>query len=146
LPMIVQSSDVCEMYLQALLAWIAAGPSFWLCLYSNDLPLSPDSENPLSYVEASYGGYARFGTPGSWGSVIRDNPGIYHIQSGAWTFNVNTGPVAQNVFGWFLLRGTRVVFAERFGGAPIIINVGSPGPTLLLQLTQGAQSVICPGP
>lgn len=143
--MIVQSSDVCEALAAALRAWIESAPSAWLCLYTNDLPLDPDKENPGAYIEATYAGYARFATLGTWSAPVRDGTGLYHISSGPWTFAVNTGAVGQVVYGWFLLRDTRVVLMERFAGAPLTIQVGAPGPTLLVQPSQAAQTVACPG-
>lgn len=142
--MIVSSSDVCEMVCDALVAWLNGGPSAWLCLFSNGIPLTPDSENPASYVETSYPAYARFGTVGLWAPTQRADAGIYFTQSGPYTFPANNALVPVYVFGWFLLRGTRVVLMETFPGGPVIIDPGAPGVTVLLRPQFGAQSVVCP--
>ncbi len=142
--MIVQSDDACQAYLAGLLAWIAAGVSFDLHLYSNDALLSPANMDPLQFVETTYGDYAWIATKGAWGSPIRDSAGLWHLASGPWTFQRNTGTSPGLAYGWYIQRGPRVVFAERFPG-PATILPGLLGPTLIIRLSQASQSVICPG-
>jgi hypothetical protein len=142
--LIVQSDDACEMYLLALTAWFTGGPSLWLRMYSNDIPLSPDRQNPLNYVEATYPGYVQLATLGTWSAPVRDSAGIWHVQSGPWQWGDNAGAADVTMYGWYLVRGARVIFARRFD-APIIIGAGGPAPRLLIRLTQASQSAICTG-
>lgn len=140
--MIVAMDDANEATLLGLKAWLDSATFNWLCLYTNNITLAPNQGNPLLFIEASYGGYTRQGLFGSWSAPVQDTPGRWAIQSGPWTFPLNTGATFGPVYGWFLLRDSRVVYAEAFDG-PLTVTTGRLGPTLIPRLTQGSQSVVC---
>lgn len=141
--MIVQSDDVCQALLFGLKDWLNAGPTNWLRLYTNGIGLSPAKQDPGLYVQATYGGYAQLAVLGSWQDPFRESEGVWRLESGPHAFQLNAGDFAQDVRGWYLVRGDRVILAEEFP-TPIPVAVGATGPTILVRVTQGSQSVVCP--
>jgi len=133
-----------ESQIIALRAYLEAGSSCWLNLFTNDLTLAADKTNPLLYVQPAYVGYGRIALLGTWSAPVREEPGLWRIQTGPWSFPVNAGGFSETLFGWNLQRGGEIIAAEKLP-LPITLNPGRLGPTLILRLRQGTQSLICSG-
>ena len=142
--MMVQTDAAVQQASTDFKAWLDAGPSNWLRLYVNDFTPSPASTDPVVFIEATYPAYAQLALLGSWSAPLRVTPGVWQISSGPWTFATNGGGVAVTIHGWYLVRDTTVVMAERFP-TPMVIQPGHFGPALLLAPQTGDQELLCSG-
>ena len=105
--------------LKALVNHTAQSSNLTLKLYkSNTTPAEGDTA--ATYTEADFTGYSAATLTGaSW--VVSGNPVTYAKQ----TFTSSAGSQSQSVYGYFILAGATLVYAERFSDGPyVIVNNG----------------------
>lgn len=105
--------------LKALVNHTAQSSNLTLKLYkSNTTPAEGDTA--ATYTEADFTGYSAATLTGaSW--VVSGNPVTYAKQ----TFTSSAGSQSQAVYGYFILAGATLVYAERFSDGPYtIVNNG----------------------
>lgn len=102
--------------------YAGGGTNLTLHLYTNN-KTPADSDTEASYTEATFTGYAAKTLTGSSFVVTAGAPStaVYAKQ----TFTSSADQSIQYCYGYYLLRGTKLVGAERFSDGPYtIVNNG----------------------
>jgi hypothetical protein len=128
-----------DLGLLSILTDYLSGPIFTVRLFINDYNPSLSSKF-TDFVEATYEGYPVGGRPvPAWGDFRVSSPHV-GAKTPLLDFRHTFGPTVQNVFGYFVTKlGDNVVlFAERFGAAPILMK--DPGDPLAFSVEITARS------
>jgi len=116
--------------LKALVNHTAQSTNLTLKLYKSDTtPGNTDTAG--TYTEADFTGYSAATLTGaSW--VVTGNPVTYAKQ----TFTSSAGSQNQNVYGYFIVAGAALIYAERFTDGPY--NIANDGDKIEVTPSLGA--------
>ena len=116
--------------LKALVNNAAQSTNLTLKLFkSNTTPGNTDTAG--TYTEADFTGYSAATLTGaSW--VVTGNPVTYAKQ----TFTSSAGSQNQNVYGYFIVAGAALIYAERFTDGPY--NIANDGDKIEVTPSLGA--------
>ena len=116
--------------LKALVNHTAQSTNLTLKLYKSDTtPGNTDTAG--TYTEADFTGYSAATLTGaSW--VVTGNPVTYAKQ----TFTSSAGSQNQNVYGYFIVAGAALIYAERFSDGPY--NIANDGDKIEVTPSLGA--------
>lgn len=115
---IVASNFILEDRANALRSFLSSDTS--LRIFVNDFqPLPTD---PIgNFVEAFFAGYARINMNAQWQIVRKQADGNYVIVSNAQNFVGGVG-ASQTVYGWFIVKGGKVLFSARLPVPQTMVN------------------------
>lgn len=117
---IVASNDFLSDRSQALRTLLDSAHA--LALWINNF--QPVPADPLvSFIEASYPGYARKALAGQWGASLKLEDGIYIFSSAPQVFSA-TGPSNQLAYGWYVVTASQVKLSCRFP-SPVLMTTGA---------------------
>jgi len=116
--------------LKALVNHTAQSTDLTLKLYKSDTTPG-NTDTAATYTEADFTGYSAATLTGSsW--VVTGNPVTYAKQ----TFTSSAGSQNQNVYGYFIVAGAALVYAERFTDGPY--NIANDGDKIEVTPSLGA--------
>ena len=116
--------------LKALVNHTAQSTNLALKLYKSDTTPG-NTDTAATYTEADFTGYSAATLTGaSW--VVTGNPVTYAKQ----TFTSSAGSQNQNVYGYFIVAGAALIYAERFTDGPY--NIANDGDKIEVTPSLGA--------
>ena len=116
--------------LKALVNHTAQSTNLTLKLYKSDTTPG-NTDTAATYTEADFTGYSAATLTGSsW--VVTGNPVTYAKQ----TFTSSAGSQNQNVYGYYIVAGAALIYAERFSDGPY--NIANDGDKIEVTPSLGA--------